>query len=682
MTSIQVLAPEVAAQIAAGEVVERPASIVKELVENAIDAGATRITVDMQGGGATALRVTDNGRGVAREDLPLVFARHATSKLRALDDLEALHTLGFRGEALASIGAVADVTFASRPADAPSGAKLAMEHGTLGEISATAMPAGTIITVRDLFAHVPARLKFLKSRQAEAGHCVQILERYALAYPEIAFTVLNEGRLALRTPGDGQLTSAIAQIYDLATAEQMVPISYGEDDEWQALPLQERPPVVTGMTSRPAVFKSTKQHIQIFVNRRWIRNQSLTYAIEEAYHSLLLTGRHPIAVINIDLDPALLDVNVHPAKTEVKFARERQVYAAVQRAVRAAIITTTEAPAVSPGVFQAVHPVQGEHDTEDTEARTERHGNAVNGNATPQPAGVSFPSRGVQPPAGAPGDSPAPGEPDAPDGHVAAPAGPDARSLAPGGSTAMGEDTGAMGGPSGATHRAPTTTGADQPLWNADTLHQTARPTERGQAAKPAITPRLPALRVLGQVSQSYIITEGPDGVYLIDQHAAHERILLEKMVKQLRAHQLPAQALLEPIVVELPPDVYEAVEERLEDLRRLSFDLEPFGAASLMVRAVPMQLASHASAEGLAELLPELVGAEGAGHAETWEEHALANIACRAAIKAGKALAPEEQRELVRQLETVDARHSCCHGRPTTIHLSLDALEREFARR
>jgi DNA mismatch repair protein MutL len=655
MSSIQILSPEVAAQIAAGEVVERPASIVKELVENAIDAGATRITVDMQGGGTTALRITDNGRGVARDEIPLVFARHATSKLRALDDLEELHTLGFRGEALASIGAVADVTFAARPADAPSGARMQVRFGAADEVSAIAMPPGTIVTVRDLFAQIPARLKFMKSRQAEAGHCVQIMEHYALAYPEIAFTVLSEGRLALRTPGDGQLQSAIAQVYDLPTAEQMIPISYGEADEWQALPLNERPPLVTGMTSRPACFKSTKQHIQLFVNRRWVRSQSLTYAVEEAYHSLLLTGRHPIAIINIDLDPALLDVNVHPAKTEVKFARERQVYAAVQRAVRAAIITTTEAPAISSGAFSVVAPAS---------IRGERQGNSEgteNPHGTPRNAeiqGAAHPAMesngdmkaramenmGPVPPAPVP-------VPPAAFMPVAMPA-------------SASKEQGAA------------------PLWNERDLRQAGRPPERSQAAQPAAAPRLPALRVLGQVSQSYIITEGPDGVYMIDQHAAHERILLEKMVRQWRDHTLPAQGLLEPVVVELPPDVYEAVEERLEHLRQLSFDLEPFGPASFIVRAVPVPLAAHATAEGLAELLPELVGSDGAGHAETWEEHALANIACRAAIKAGKSLAPEEQRELVRQLETVDARHSCCHGRPTTIHLSLDALEREFARR
>ncbi len=601
--AIHILPPAVAAQIAAGEVVERPASIVKELVENAIDAGATRINVDLQAGGMTSLRVTDNGCGIARGDLPLAFARHATSKIDDIDDLSRLHTLGFRGEALASIGAVAVVTVAARPADAPSGARLTMAHGEFeGDISTTAMPEGAIITVRDLFARVPARLKFLRSAQSEAGACVQLIERYALAYPEIRFTVTSDGRMALRTPGDGLLTSVIAQIYDLRTAGQMVSISYGDGEENADLPLLERAPVVSGMTSRPACYKSTRQHIALFVNRRWVRSLSLSHAVEEAYHSLLLTGRHPISIVNVELDPALVDVNVHPAKTEIKFARERQVYAAVQRAIRAAVVETTEAPAISTTAFTPV---------------------------------ATF--------------------------------------------------TSSQGGISPLLNPSPSPASDTPALWGAEQMRQVERPAgERQQVAAPApvAKPHLPALRVLGQVSQSYIITEGPDGVYLIDQHAAHERILLEKMVAQWRGQSLPAQALLEPVVVELPAEVFAAVDERLDDLRGLNFDIEPFGAATLLVRAVPAPLASSATAEALADLLPALVGAEEAGHAETWEEHALANIACRAAIKAGQALSPEEQRELVRQLETADARHSCCHGRPTTVHLSLDALEREFARR
>lgn len=610
--NIRVLTPEVAAKIAAGEVVERPASIVKELIENAIDAGATRITVDLQGGGVALLRVSDNGQGVARADLPLVFARHATSKLASIDDLDQLRTLGFRGEALASVGAVAHVTFASRVAGAESGAQLAMNDGQPSEIIPMAMPQGTIVTVRDLFAQVPARLKFLKSRQGEAGYCVQIIERYALAYPEIQFVVTSEGRLATRTPGDGHLTSTIAQVYDLAAAEQMIPLSYGDTEADRALPLTERPPVVSGMTSRPAYYKSTRQHVFLYVNRRWVRNQMMQHAVEEAYHSLLLTGRHPVAVVHIELDPTLVDVNVHPAKTEVKFARERQVYAAIQRAVRAAVVDTTEAPEVSHQAFTV------------------------------------------------PGVNP---------GNSSAPLG---RPI-----------TVSMPAPKGSTPPITPLPSPTPALWNEQDMHEASRArAESIPVAQPPAPKHLPALRVLGQVSQSYIITEGPDGVYLIDQHAAHERILLEKMVAQWRRQDMPSQALLEPIVVDLTPDVFTEVEERIADVEKLGFTLEAFGVTAFLVRAVPGTLAGHATPEALADLLPDLVGGDHAGHAETWEEHALANIACRAAIKAGKVLTPDEQRELVRQLETADARHSCCHGRPTTVHLSLDALEREFARR
>ncbi len=646
--AITVLSPDVAAKIAAGEVVERPASIVKEVIENAIDAGATRVTVEWQEGGVALLRVTDDGGGITRADLPLVFARHATSKLHSFDDFEFLHTLGFRGEAMASIGAVADVTVASHPLAESAGARMTVQHGEPGDVQSHAMPPGTIVTVRDLFARIPARRKFLKSRQGEAGACLQVVERYALAYPEIAFTAINDGRLALRTPGDGQLASAIAAVYDPLLAAQMIPIRYGDEAAWEEQSVLERPPVVLGMTSRPACFKASRQHVHLFVNRRWVRSQTLGYAVEEAYHSLLLTGRHPISVVLITVDPALVDVNVHPAKTEVKFVRERQAYAAVQRAVREAVIATTQAPDVSshaftvPEIPAADSAIPATRDDGDDDESAVAAPSSIPGPAVPAFTPVAMPHE-VR-------------------GGRQSHRDPAAPAFTP---VAM-----------------PPAPSPPPALWSQPALRQAARPVEQHHAATPAPAPLLPALRVLGQVSQSYIITEGPDGVYLIDQHAAHERIVLDRLVTQWRAQGLPAQALLEPVVVEASPEMLEAVEAHLEDLQLLSFDLELFGLNALIVRAVPVALAEHATREGMAELLRDLTGTGAESHGETWEEHALANVACRAAIKAGKILSPEEQRELVRQLEHVPARHSCCHGRPTTIHLSMEALEREFARR
>ncbi len=394
----------------------------------------------------------------------------------------------------------------------------------------------------------------------------------------------------------------------------MVPLAGGEDDEATTsgigTPGQERPRV-SGYVSRPSSYKATRQYLSFFVNRRWVQSRTLSYAVEEAYHSLLLTGRHPIAVVNIEMDPADLDVNVHPAKTEVKFLRERLVYATVARAVRAAVLATAEAPEVSSRSFA----VPAWVDAEATPGSTV--GGGLAGSADGEQAEIwqGMPHQaGDMAPRGAAGGFSVPG------------AAPDE----------------AVGGR------------------------------------------KLPVLRVLGQLSQSYIITEGPDGVYMVDQHAAHERILLERMIAAWRERAVSAQLLLEPLPIELAPAEREAVEDHLEALRGIGFEIEPFGEEAFLVRAVPVALSAKLRSQDLRDLLLELAGAdeEAASHGETWEEHALANVACKAAIKAGQPLSPEEQRELIRQLEQADAHQSCCHGRPTMVHLSLAALEREFDRR
>ena len=614
---IRQLPRDVAAKIAAGEVVERPASVVKELIENALDAGARAIRLEIAGGGLDLIRVSDDGAGIAADDMALAFARHATSKIDSLADLERIATLGFRGEALASIAAVARVTLLSRPRAETIGAQMSVDEGVLSPVTPAGAPAGTTITIRGLFASVPARLKFLKTRATETAHCLRLLEQYALAWPAVRFTAMSEGRQVFITPGDGRLLSAIVAVYGLRVAEQMVALDEESDASGGAMPeppasgASERPRV-SGYVSRPSCYKATRQFISLFVNGRWVRSQTLNYAVEEAYHSLLLAGRHPVAVIAIALDPAEMDVNVHPAKTEVRFLRERLVYAAVQRAVRAAVLATAETPEISGRAFAA----------------------------------PTWPSTDLSPFAPA-DDAPAATLPD---------------SLWRGGGPVGGAEAG-----------------------------QSAARGAAGGFAVPGVAAegkvggrKLPALRVLGQVSQSYIITEGPDGVYMVDQHAAHERILLERMVAEMRARGVASQLLLEPQAVELAATEREAVEEHLEQLQRIGFEIEPFGGAALLVRAVPATLSAQAHPQALRELLLELVGAdnEAASHGETWEEHALANVACKAAIKAGQTLSPEEQREMIRQLEQVDARQSCCHGRPTMVHLSLAALEREFDRR
>jgi DNA mismatch repair protein MutL len=684
--SIRQLAPDVAAKIAAGEVVERPASVVKELIENSIDAGATQIRVDLTNGGLQLIRITDNGCGIAPDELPLALSRHATSKVASIDDLERIRLLGFRGEALASIAAVAEVSLLSCHHEAGQGAQIQAQNGQISEVTTAASPAGTTVTVRNLFSAVPARLKFLKSRNVEVSHCHHLLEQYALAYPEIRFSVTSDGRQIFATPGDGQLSSVLIDIYGLQVADQMVPISSLDglrDDD------SERP-VVSGYTSLPTCYKSTRQHLSFFVNRRWVMSRILSYAVEEAYHSLLLAGRHPIAVVNITIDPSQIDVNVHPAKTEIRFLRERRVYAAILRAVRQAILQDADIP-------------QWNNDSVGTRFIAS---SPIASAPTTSISGTSAIPSGP--------DSDYENDLDLPDDV----AGVDGDEVEDAMSTGAGAD---------AMNRVPTEdengvvlpqdnpwltvteeeTGSRPPmlsrLWQShvrrqdetgkdasngdvrdmptDTRSLASIPGEAENTGSSKMS-RLPVLRVIGQLSQSYIVTEGLEGMYLVDQHAAHERILLERMVAALQAQAALSQLLLTPIKLELAPSEVEAIEEHLEQLRYIGFALQILDSGQLEVSAVPEVLVKQMNARSLRELLAELTAPESPGHNETWEEHALANVACKAAIKANYFLTVSEMREMIEQLGNTSAPYSCCHGRPTMVQFSLSALEREFGRR
>ncbi len=667
MPVIRQLAPDVAAKIAAGEVVERPASVVKELIENSIDAGATQIRVELMGGGLSLMRVIDNGGGIAAEELPLALSRHATSKVASIDDLEHIRSLGFRGEALASIAAVAEVMLVSRCREAEHGAQVSASSGELSEVTTAASPVGTTLAVRNLFSAVPARLKFLKSRNTEISHCHHLLEQYALAYPEIRFSVFSEGRQIFATPGDGKLSSVLIEIYGLDVAEQMVPISSldGRDDD----PLR---PVATGYTSRPTCYKSTRQHMSFFVNRRWVMSRMLSSAVEEAYHSLLLTGRHPIAVVNITLDPTQIDVNVHPAKTEIRFLRERRVYAAILRAVRNAILEEAHMPTWGNGNAGTRPDLPTRlPEEEDSIAPSYPQDNPWL-TVTEEETGTKPPllSRLWQ-------SHVRPGDQGGASQHVGTPLvgvrGVDGRTDERANER---ETTGVEGNMEGNGRV------ADEPSTHVGTPLAGVRGAGNGHTTKIS---RLPLLRVIGQLSQSYIVTEGPDGMYLIDQHAAHERILLERMVAALQARAPLSQLLLTPIRLELSPAELEAIEEHLEQLRQIGFTLEILEDAALEVRAVPNVLLKQINARSLHELLTEMTApehSEGVGHGQTWEEHALANVACKAAIKANYFLTVSEMREMIEQLGQTSAPYSCCHGRPTMVQFGLSALEREFGRR
>jgi DNA mismatch repair protein MutL len=537
-----------------------------------------------------------------------------------------------------------------------------------------------------------------------------------LAYPEIRFSVYSEGRQIFATPGDGQLSSVLIEIYGLQVAEQMVPISSldGKDDE------RERP-VVSGYTSLPTCFKSTRQHMSFFVNRRWVLSRMLSYAVEEAYHSLLLTGRHPIAVVNIAVDPTQIDVNVHPAKTEIRFLKERRVFSAIMRAVRQAVLEDAEIPRWgndrthtqgamnrAPTSNVAIPPESFELDIDIEEeivgAQFIAPSNEDESPIFPQDnpwLTVTEEETGTKPPSPSrlwqshirgldleTGDTnivstrnsassehntlPTSLSWELTTGNVGAPLA-DARSDV--GARSEVDTRSSVDTRSDAHARLVAGTSS-----NANAQPDTPDiPSELTAAAKVS---RLPALRVVGQLSQSYIVTEGPDGMYLIDQHAAHERILLERMVAALQARTPLSQLLLTPIHLELSPAELEAIEEHLQRLEHIGFTLEMLENSTLQVRAVPNVLIKQMNARSLHDLLTELTAPEHLGHTETWEEHALANVACKAAIKANYFLTVSEMREMIEQLERTNAPYSCCHGRPTMIHFSLSALEREFGRR
>jgi DNA mismatch repair protein MutL len=581
---IRILSPDVASQIAAGEVVERPASVVKELIENALDAGARRVTVSVEAAGRQLIEVADDGSGIPAEELALAVERHATSKVSDTEDLFSISTLGFRGEALASIGSVSRLTITSHQEGAEAGAQLKVIGGQVGEVRHVGAPQGTLVRVEELFYNVPARLKFLKSDVTERRQIDTLVTRYALAFPQVHFQLRQDDRLTLQTSGDGDRRAVLAALYGVDAARQMLEV-LAEDEGLR----------ITGFISPVGLTRSNRREILFFVNRRPVQDAALTTALVQAYHTLIMVGRYPMAMLFLELPPEMVDVNVHPTKAEVRFRDTGRQFSAVQRAVRRALLAHTPVPGLRP---EASFPAFDEKmPAEDN--------NIDFGLASVSPS-IPYPL------------SPSP-------------------------------------------YSSSTTT-----------------------FPYPLPTSLTPLLRLVGQVASTYLVAEGPDGLYLIDQHAAHERVLFERMLAQHEAQhdtRLPAQALLQPVAVDLPPATARLLVEQLPSLASLGFQVEPFGAATFLVRAIPALLAGLDAAEALRVLVEDFEEDETPLQAQA-EARLIARVCKRAAIKAGRALAPQEQQTLLDDLQTCRSPRTCPHGRPTMIHLSVDLLERQFGRR
>ena len=575
---IAVLPPEVAARIAAGEVIERPASVVKELVENALDAGARRVEVELAGGGLERIRVRDDGGGIPPEQLADAFERHATSKLRSERELFAVRTLGFRGEALAAIAAAADVELTSRPRGQAAAAVARYRDGRAAGLGAASAAEGTTVEVRELFAALPARRRFLRSARAEARAVAAVVSDAALARPDVAFRLVADGRALLTTAGGGALDDAVAAVHGAEAARALLPLAAEREADCGRA-------AVGGAAAAPSLHRASRRYLHVTVNGRPIAARALLHAVEQAYAGLIPAGRHPLAVVRVELPPEQVDVNVHPTKAEVRFRHERLVYAAVAEAVREAVA-------------------------------------------------------GAAPPAG-----PAPVA-------LAPPGGPSARAAVAAAVAA----------------RAPLLPAADAPA-AAGTGHEGA-----GDAAAPP-GGRLPALRAVGQVALTYLVAEAPDGLYLVDQHAAHERVLYERALAGAEPRSRP---LLSAVVAALSPQQAALAAEQAPALAALGWELEPADGAALLVRALPQALAERDPARALADYLDRLQAEERLPA----PDRAAAALACHAAVRAGDRMDAPQQRALLEELERTKLPQTCPHGRPVVLRLDRELLARSFGRR
>lgn len=605
-SKVVVLDEHTANRIAAGEVIERPASVVKELVENAIDAGATQISITLEEGGKELIKVSDNGSGMAREDAVVALQRHATSKIRSAADLFAIRTLGFRGEALPSVASVSVMEIVTKRPEDGAGSRIEIEAGTITNLESVGAADGTSVCVRRIFFNTPARLKFLRSAQTELSHTTELVGRLALSYPNISFRLTHGARDVISVTGTGDVMGAAAAVYGRDAARQLVPI------EFEAPSLK-----VWGFVSKPSFTRSNRAHQVFFVNRRSVRNKTLTHAADQAYRDLIVQqGRYPVLIIFVDVDPELVDVNVHPTKAEVKFSTDRDIHSVVHKAVREALMSGGAMPTIS-------------------EAREAKSPYASDRrDAPPQPILL-------QP-----------------------------------------EESDVEAFRQAMLRRSET--GDDDPFdWSVQRTSSVGVPVEAARSPEAEIPAqvRLRNARIIGQARNMYILAECEDGILIIDQHVAHERVLFEQLKKTRHDGQAVMQGLVIPITLELGRREGLVLGERLDDLRAMGFDIEVFGRDAFVVRAVPADAKPGEAEQLLLDIIAELVDVSISKHLMVRPEQVLITTACKLAIKAGDPLSMPEMENLIRRLITSENPFVCPHGRPIIITHTNWELDRKFKR-
>ena len=653
MPQIFQMPPQMANLIAAGEVVERPGSVAKELVENAVDAGARHITVEIKNGGVTYLRVTDDGKGILPEDVRTAFLRHATSKVRTERDLEAIGTLGFRGEALAAISSVARVDLFTRTADNTEGVQITIEGGEETGYGETGCPVGTTVVIRDLFFNVPARAKFLKKDATEASFVENLVTQIAVSHPEVAVRFIKDGRESFSTPGDGKMLSAIYATGGKDLAGRMLSLS-GNMGEI----------TVTGHVAPPEITRATRAQQHFFLNGRYIRSKLLTAALEEGYKGRLMGGRYPVCWLHISLHPSAVDVNVHPAKLEVKFAREREVFSAVYHAVASALDGNDEAetikarettrpkednltgmqqtisvapPAPSPAVQPQKKPAEIPYDT-----GAETRGLIFRERVAPTPAKVAQNENKI--PYSVPQQPPRLVKPE----------------LTP----------------------VPESVPVKREVSVPDVMPVSVTPSQPpvvqpSEPQKEEPKNQIPQVRVLGEAFHTYIIAEDKDGLWLIDKHAAHEKLLFDRLKSSLGDQSAQILLVSQTVTLSLPEKAVCLENEAL--LKKAGFEIEDFGRSALMVRAAPMYLETADLPFVLSDIAGRLQSCRGAEN-ELLEE-LLKSVACKAAVKAGMVTDGAELQIFAQRVLENDSLRNCPHGRPCVTFVSRYQLEKLFKR-
>ncbi len=650
MPKIIQLSPHIANLIAAGEVVERPASVVKELLENAVDAGASKVTVEIRDGGMTFLRVTDNGCGMAPEDAKTAFLRHATSKLRTAEDLAAISTCGFRGEALAAIASVSRIDLLTKTPSSIEGISLHLEAGVITEESEAGCPDGTTIIVRDLFFNTPARMKFMKSDTVEGSRVTAAVQMQALAHPSVAFRMLRDGKEVLSTPGTGKLEDAAYCVYGKDCA-RMVKV----ESRWEQYSL-------TGFVTKPTDARPSRSLQTFFVNGRPVKSRILVAALEEAYRNQIMVGKFPACVLHLNLPANAVDVNVHPAKTEVKFLNEKAVFDCVHYGVLGALNKQPDRPNV-----QFKTPMPAAPDKEPVSLRTSPQPGAAIPPKSPAPKQENFfrtmTSEEYKTFSAALKDAPKPRY----DTAVATAAKVERTAIPPIRETVLTPKI---------TPKAPPTLPPLPEMPKSKPVPAPVVEEETEQTVLPM--PQEEPWRLVGELYQSYIIVEQGDNAFLIDKHAAHERILFEK----LKANQesISAQGLLTPIPVRLAPEAAGELLANKELLEELGFEIDEFGENTVVLRQIPMDLSPDQAAETIEAMAADLL----TGRREkntTVRDEILHTVACKAAIKAGWKNGEAELLALVRQVMDREELKYCPHGRPICITLSKKQLEKQFKR-